>query len=221
MTAPTRGSSQEVIRLIALVLSVAAIAAVSTWIMAPFLPAITWAATIALATWPVLVRLQARLGGRRWAAATVLTLILALGTGLLSVVLGVPLAWAAARSNVPLRRSIHALVALSYITPPYLTALAYIILLGPDAGYFNRALRWLLDLEAGPFNVFSMGGIIFVIGIQPPNQWALYITVGFFILTAIVWLLFENRRFKGPPIGDLIAERQAIIAAAEKAVGER
>jgi iron(III) transport system permease protein len=92
------------------------------------------------------------------------TLILALGTGLLSVVLGVPLAWAAARSNVPLRRVIHALVALSYITPPYLTALAYIILLGPDAGYFNRLLRWGLGLEAGPFNVFSMGGIIFVIG---------------------------------------------------------
>jgi iron(III) transport system permease protein len=94
------------------------------------------------------------------------TLILALGTGVLSVVLGVPLAWATARSNVPLRRSIHALVALSYITPPYLTALAYIILLGPDAGYFNRVLRWLLGLEAGPFNVFSMGGIIFVIGIH-------------------------------------------------------
>ncbi|MGH6918580.1 MAG: hypothetical protein ACREJ0_12860, partial [Geminicoccaceae bacterium] len=32
------------------------------------------------------------------------TLILALGTGLLSVVLGVPLAWAAARSTIPLRR---------------------------------------------------------------------------------------------------------------------
>ncbi len=94
------------------------------------------------------------------------TLVLALGTGLLSVVLGVPLAWAAARSDMPLRRSVHALVALSYVTPPYLTALAYIILLGPDAGHFNRALRWLLGLETGPFNVFSMGGIIFVIGIH-------------------------------------------------------
>ena len=34
--------------------------------------------------------------------------------------------------------------------------------------------------------------LIFVIGIQPPNDWALYITVGFFILTAIVWFAFEN-----------------------------
>ena len=62
--------------------------------------------------------------------------------------------------------------------------------------------------------------LIFVLGIQPPNDWALYITVGFFILTAIVWFGFENRRFQGPPLGDIIAKRQAVIAAAEKAVGE-
>jgi amino acid transporter len=62
--------------------------------------------------------------------------------------------------------------------------------------------------------------LIFVIGIQPPNDWALYITVGFLVLTAIVWFAFENRRFKGPPLGEMIAKRQAEIAAAEKAVGE-
>jgi hypothetical protein len=62
--------------------------------------------------------------------------------------------------------------------------------------------------------------LIFVIGIQPPNDWALYITVGFFILTAIVWFVFENKRFRGPPIGDMIAKRQAEILAAERAVGE-
>src|SRR5215467_4843497 len=94
------------------------------------------------------------------------TLQLAFGTGLLSIAFGVPLAWATARSDMPLRRSVHALVALSYITPPYLTALAYIILLGPDAGHFNRLLRWLLGLEAAPFNIFSMGGVIFVIGVH-------------------------------------------------------
>jgi amino acid transporter len=86
--------------------------------------------------------------------------------------------------------------------------------------------------KMGPWNmgraVFSLFAVlsilsmilIFVIGIQPPNDWALYITVGFFILTAIVWFAFEQRRFKGPPIGEMIAKRQAEIAAAEKAVGE-
>ena len=95
------------------------------------------------------------------------TLILGFGAGLMSIVLGVPLAWATARSTIPLRRTIHALVALSYITPPYLTALAYIILLGPDAGLINRMLRATTAAQApGPIDIFSMGGIIFVIGIH-------------------------------------------------------
>lgn len=63
--------------------------------------------------------------------------------------------------------------------------------------------------------------LIFLIGIQPPNDGALTITIGFLILTAIVWFGFERRRFKGPPIGEAIARRQAAIAAAESAVGER
>ena len=62
--------------------------------------------------------------------------------------------------------------------------------------------------------------MIFFIGIQPPNDWALWITVGFVVLTGVIWLAYEQRRFKGPPIGDMIAKRQAAIAAAEKAVGE-
>ncbi|HZP20361.1 MAG TPA: amino acid permease [Bauldia sp.] len=81
------------------------------------------------------------------------------------------------------------------------------------------------NLGRGVFTLFAVLSVaamilIFIIGVQPPNDWALYITVGFFILTAIVWFAFENRRFKGPPIGDMIARRQAEIAAAEKAVGE-
>ncbi|MDR6818313.1 amino acid transporter [Neorhizobium sp. 2083] len=63
--------------------------------------------------------------------------------------------------------------------------------------------------------------VIFFIGIQPPNDWALEITVGFLVLTGVVWFAFENRRFMGPPIGDAIAKRQAEIAAAEAAVGEK
>jgi iron(III) transport system permease protein len=98
--------------------------------------------------------------------AFVNTLQLALGAGLMSVAIGVPLAWGTARSDMRLRRLVHALVALSYITPPYLTALAYTILLGPDAGWFNRLLRALFGFTSGPVNIFSMAGVIFVIGIH-------------------------------------------------------
>ncbi len=99
-------------------------------------------------------------------APLVNTLILAFGAAIISVALGVPLAWATARSDMPLRRTVQALVALAYITPPYLTAIAYIILLGPDAGFFNRALRMIVGGTQGPINIFSMGGVIFVIGMH-------------------------------------------------------
>lgn len=48
----------------------------------------------------------------------------------------------------------------------------------------------------------------------------MWITVGFLVITAAVWFGLERDRFKGPPIGEMIRQRQAEIAAAEQAVGE-
>jgi amino acid transporter len=81
------------------------------------------------------------------------------------------------------------------------------------------------NLGEGVFKLFAVLSIlamilIFVLGVQPPNAPALYVTLGFLIVTGIVWFVFEQRRFKGPPIGAEVAKRQAEIAAAEKAVGE-
>lgn len=94
------------------------------------------------------------------------TLILAVGVGLLGVVLGVPLAWATARTDLPLRKVFHALVGLAYILPPYLASIAYIILLGPNAGYFNRFLAWAGTPRGDSINIFSGGGVIFVISMH-------------------------------------------------------
>ncbi|MCE9648971.1 MAG: amino acid permease [Parvibaculum sp.] len=81
------------------------------------------------------------------------------------------------------------------------------------------------NIGRGAFSLFAVLSIvsmvlIFVIGVQPPNDWALNITIGFLIVTGIVWLVFERRRFQGPPIGDMIAKKQAEIAAAEAALGK-
>ena len=72
------------------------------------------------------------------------------------------------------------------------------------------------------FAVLAALGMVLIIyiAVQPPNDKVLWITLAFLVLTAILWVLFENKRFKGPPQGELIAERQALILAAEKAVGE-
>jgi amino acid transporter len=80
------------------------------------------------------------------------------------------------------------------------------------------------DLGGGLFRLVCILSLIsmavmFYAGIQAPNELALPITVGFIVLALVIWVLFENRRFKGPPIGAEIAKRQAEIKAAEAAVG--
>jgi amino acid transporter len=69
-------------------------------------------------------------------------------------------------------------------------------------------------------SVVGMGVILFI-AVAPPNERVLWIVLGFIALALVVWVLFENRRFKGPPIGDEVKKRAAIIAAAEAAVGEK
>ena len=72
------------------------------------------------------------------------------------------------------------------------------------------------------FAILSVLGMILIIyiAIQPPNQNVLWITLAFLVLAAIVWFGFENRRFQGPPVGDIIKKKQAEIAAIEAKFGE-
>jgi amino acid transporter len=80
---------------------------------------------------------------------------------------------------------------------------------------------WSLGGAYKPIAIGSLVAmaLIFFIGVQPPNGKALYITLAFFGITAVLWFAVENGRFQGPPTGDQIAERKADIAAAEAAVG--
>ena len=95
-------------------------------------------------------------------------------------------------------------------------------LIGYGGEKFPKPGPW--DLGGGLFRLvclLSLVGmaVIIFIGIQPPNALALWVLIGFFVIAAVLWLLLENRRFKGPPIGAEIAKRQAEIKAAEQALG--
>ncbi len=68
--------------------------------------------------------------------------------------------------------------------------------------------------------VVGMGVILFI-AIAPPNERVLYVVAGFIALALVLWFTVENRRFEGPPTGEKIAARKAVIAAAEAAVGEK
>jgi predicted PurR-regulated permease PerM len=56
-----------------------ALVVVSTfWVLHPFLTSILWAVIVVIATWPILMRLEAILAGRRWVAVTIMTVTILL-----------------------------------------------------------------------------------------------------------------------------------------------
>jgi iron(III) transport system permease protein len=105
---------------------------------------------------------QDALSGRLYLQALINSLILGGWTGLFSVLIGVPLAWAVSRTNVPCKKLIRITATLSYLSPPFLTAIAFVNLFSPNAGLLNTFFRDVLDLPWLTFNIFSMKGLVLV-----------------------------------------------------------
>jgi len=102
------------------------------------------------------------LTGRLYVQALKNSLILGAWTGLFSIVIGLPLAWAVARTNVPGKALIRLTATLSYLSPPFLTAIAFVNLFGPNAGVINKLIHEVLGLPWLTFNIFTMTGLVLV-----------------------------------------------------------
>jgi predicted PurR-regulated permease PerM len=71
-----RPTPRDLPRDVLAVLFIGGLIGVSLWIVRPFLVAMIWATTIVVATWPTMLAVQARLGGKRAWAVAVMTLVL-------------------------------------------------------------------------------------------------------------------------------------------------
>ena len=93
------------------------------------------------------------------------TVIIATSSSIACCLLAAPMGWLVARTDMPLRRTVRALVTASFVTPPFLGAIAWELLAAPNSGLLNQAYRALTGAAAGRtlFNIYSLGGLIFVI----------------------------------------------------------
>jgi len=66
----------ELARIVLSVIFIGGLIAGSLWVLKPFLGSLIWAAMIVIATWPIMLKLQSLLGGRRGAAVAVMALAL-------------------------------------------------------------------------------------------------------------------------------------------------
>ena len=78
----------------------------------------------------------------------------------ISFPIGVAIAWILARSKIPFSHTLEFLFWVSYMVPSLPTTIAWITLLDPDIGMINVGLKNLFGLEQGPFNIFSVPGIV-------------------------------------------------------------
>jgi iron(III) transport system permease protein len=90
------------------------------------------------------------------------TLLYAIGVMLLASTFAIPIAWGVARTDMPAKGLVRALVLGTFVSPPYLGAIAWILLAGPNAGWINRVWMSLTGASEGFANVYSFGGLIFV-----------------------------------------------------------
>ena len=95
--------------------------------------------------------------------ALINSVVIGLAVAALSIVFGVPMAWAVSRTDMPGKGLVWAAILGTFIMPNYLGAIAWILMAGPNAGWLNRAYIWLTGAAAGPFNVYSKTGLVLVI----------------------------------------------------------
>lgn len=76
--------------------------------------------------------------------------------------LGTLFALLVVRTDMPARRTASILIAGALVTSSYLMAFAYVVLLGPNAGLVNDAIKQLFGIKHAVFDIYTFQGYVFV-----------------------------------------------------------
>jgi iron(III) transport system permease protein len=95
-------------------------------------------------------------------AALVNTLTVTFVRQLLSLPLAVLIAWILARTDLPGRSWIEFAFWAAFFLPTFTVTLSWILLLDPEYGLINTWIAALPFVGAGPFNIYSFWGIVWV-----------------------------------------------------------
>lgn len=95
------------------------------------------------------------------------TLVFSVGALAVGFAVAITLAFILERTNVPLRRLCYTAILIPLAIPGMITGMTWVMLLSPRQGAINIVLRNLFGFDApGPINIYSMGGMIFVEGMN-------------------------------------------------------
>nr|QRZ20091.1 iron ABC transporter permease [Virgibacillus sp. AGTR] len=92
------------------------------------------------------------------------TLIIVTGSTVIAFILGTFFAWIVAYTDIRMKRLVQLFVFLPFVIPSYITSLAWVQFFGPG-GLMERMVAFL-SLPSLSWDLYSMSGIIFVMGIS-------------------------------------------------------
>src|SRR5262245_7061056 len=93
------------------------------------------------------------------------TATIAVSVSAICCAVAAPMGWIAARTDMPLRRPIRLLVMASFVTPPFLGAIAWELLAAPNSGLLNQLYRGITGATSDEklFDIYTLTGVVFVI----------------------------------------------------------
>jgi iron(III) transport system permease protein len=94
------------------------------------------------------------------------SLIIVGGKTILAGIIAVGLAWLVTRTDVPCRTLVEIVAPLPFFVPGLLSAIGWAMLANPRNGTLNQLAAGVFGLEQGPFNIYSYGGLIFVMALH-------------------------------------------------------
>ena len=77
------------------------------------------------------------------------TAIIATTSATICCIVAAPIGWLVSRTDMPGRQTIRALVTASFVTPPFLGAVAWELLAAPNSGLLNQLYRFLTGRRSG------------------------------------------------------------------------
>jgi len=97
---------------------------------------------------------------------TVRTVVFAVGSACLALLVALPITWLLERTDVMGRRLLRGFVILTLASPPLLLAISWVILFDPRIGFVNQLWTDTTGVDHALFNIYSLPGMIIVQGLS-------------------------------------------------------
>src|SRR5918995_981069 len=94
------------------------------------------------------------------------TVFFAISSVSITLLIAVPLVWILMRTDIPFKKTIYVLLTIGILIPVFLRTIAWILLLSPRIGLFNKWLMQLFALENPPLSLYNITGMAFVQGVS-------------------------------------------------------